>query len=166
VAPDPGVDELVEDDVVGQVGRQVARRTGDRFEQELHIARGAASVGEVTGAIPIVRTLWERLPGAGLYLTVTTPQGFQFARANLSPWARILPFPLDFPAILERAFRKIQPDLYVALEAEFWGVLDGEAERAGKSLAAVVAEIDAKRGMRPLASALRLTALAAAKKGP
>jgi len=80
----------------------------------------AASVGEVTGAIPIVRTLRERLPGAALYLTVTTPHGFQFACSNLSPWARILPFPLDFPVVLERAFRKIQPDLYVALEAEFW----------------------------------------------
>ncbi|MGA7675247.1 MAG: ribbon-helix-helix domain-containing protein [Rhizomicrobium sp.] len=49
----------------------------------------------------------------------------------------------------------------VALEEEFWAVIDGEANRAGKSLAAVVAEIDRKRGMRPLASALRLYALAA-----
>jgi len=89
-------------------------------EQSPRIWLHAASVGEVTGAIPIVRTLRERLPGAGLCLTVTTPQGFQFARANLSPWAQILPFPLDFPAVLERAFRKIKPDLYVALEAEFW----------------------------------------------
>ncbi len=39
----------------------------------------AASVGEVTGAIPIVRTLREQLPDAGITLTVTTPQGFQFA---------------------------------------------------------------------------------------
>jgi len=51
----------------------------------------------------------------------------------------------------------------VALEAEFWAVLDGEATKAGKSLAAFVMEIDRKRGMRPLASALRLHALAAAK---
>ncbi|MDE2134363.1 MAG: ribbon-helix-helix domain-containing protein [Alphaproteobacteria bacterium] len=49
----------------------------------------------------------------------------------------------------------------VALEAEFWAVLDGEAKAAGKSLAAYVADIDRKRGVRPLASALRLTALAA-----
>lgn len=80
----------------------------------------AASVGEVTGAIPIVRTLREQLPGAAITLTVTTPQGFQFARTNLSPWAQILPFPLDFPAVLDRAFRHLRPDLYVALEGEFW----------------------------------------------
>ena len=47
----------------------------------------------------------------------------------------------------------------VALEAEFWAVIDQVAEREGKSLAALVAQIDASRGPRPLASALRLYAL-------
>jgi predicted DNA-binding ribbon-helix-helix protein len=49
----------------------------------------------------------------------------------------------------------------VALEAEFWAVIDQSAQREGKSLAALVAQIDANRGARPLASALRLYALAA-----
>lgn len=49
----------------------------------------------------------------------------------------------------------------VALEPEFWAVLDGEAKAVGKSLAAYVAEIDRKRETRPLTSALRLHALAA-----
>jgi predicted DNA-binding ribbon-helix-helix protein len=51
----------------------------------------------------------------------------------------------------------------VALEEEFWAVLDAEATRAGQSLAAYVSAIDKERGARPLASALRLAALAAAK---
>jgi len=49
----------------------------------------------------------------------------------------------------------------VALEPEFWAVLENEAAKI--SLSALVAEIDRKRGARPLASALRLHALAAAK---
>jgi len=49
----------------------------------------------------------------------------------------------------------------VALEPEFWAVLEAEAARAKLSLAGFVAQIDAKRGPRPLASALRLHALAA-----
>ncbi|HET7086551.1 MAG TPA: ribbon-helix-helix domain-containing protein [Rhizomicrobium sp.] len=49
----------------------------------------------------------------------------------------------------------------VALEAEFWAVIDQTAQRQGKALAALVAQIDASRGARPLASALRLFALAA-----
>lgn len=53
----------------------------------------------------------------------------------------------------------------VALEAEFWAIIDSEAKAAGQSLAGLVAEIDRKRGARPLASALRLHALAAVRDG-
>ena len=48
----------------------------------------------------------------------------------------------------------------VALEAEFWAVLEGEAKANGQSLAALAARIDMSRGEKPLASALRLHALA------
>jgi len=51
----------------------------------------------------------------------------------------------------------------VALEAEFWAVLEREAARVGSSLSAFVSEIDAGRGERPLASALRLRALVSAR---
>jgi predicted DNA-binding ribbon-helix-helix protein len=54
----------------------------------------------------------------------------------------------------------------VALEAEFWAVLETEVARSGQSLAAFVAHIDKQRGTRPLASALRLHALAAVKSAP
>ena len=47
----------------------------------------------------------------------------------------------------------------VALEPEFWSVLETEALRVRQTLSAFVAAIDAARGLRPLASALRLAAL-------
>jgi predicted DNA-binding ribbon-helix-helix protein len=53
----------------------------------------------------------------------------------------------------------------VALEDEFWAIVDAEARREGLSLAAFVSRIDKARGSRALASALRLAALAAAKSG-
>jgi len=53
----------------------------------------------------------------------------------------------------------------VALEPEFWVILDAEASKQSLSMAAFVARIDAARGARPLASALRLAALAAARSG-
>jgi predicted DNA-binding ribbon-helix-helix protein len=49
----------------------------------------------------------------------------------------------------------------VALEPEFWSVLDAEAAKSRISLSGLVGSIDAARGARPLASALRLFALAA-----
>ena len=52
----------------------------------------------------------------------------------------------------------------VALEPEFWAVLAGLAARRAVSLSALVAEIDAARPPeRPLASVLRVRALAAAR---
>jgi predicted DNA-binding ribbon-helix-helix protein len=51
----------------------------------------------------------------------------------------------------------------LALEPEFWAVLDALAEREGLSLAALVRRIDEGRGARPLASACRVTALRAAQ---
>jgi predicted DNA-binding ribbon-helix-helix protein len=48
----------------------------------------------------------------------------------------------------------------VALEPEFWAALEAGAASQNLSLAALVAKIDAARGERPLASALRVQALA------
>ncbi len=47
----------------------------------------------------------------------------------------------------------------VALEPEFWAILDRVAGERGLSHAGLLAAIDAGRGRRPLASACRLLAL-------
>jgi len=51
----------------------------------------------------------------------------------------------------------------VALEPQFWSVIDEMAEARGLSLSALMAEIDAGRAGAPLASACRVAALAFAK---
>jgi predicted DNA-binding ribbon-helix-helix protein len=47
----------------------------------------------------------------------------------------------------------------IALEPEFWAVLDDMAAARGASLAALIVSIDRTRGRRPLASACRVAAL-------
>ncbi len=47
----------------------------------------------------------------------------------------------------------------VALEAEFWAVLDAVAAAGGLSRAGLMKRIDERRGRTPLASACRLLAL-------
>lgn len=47
----------------------------------------------------------------------------------------------------------------VALEPEFWAVLDGAAARQSQSLASLIGQIDSARGATPLASAVRVWAL-------
>lgn len=66
-------------------------------------------------------------------------------------------------ALKKRSFSLSGHRTSVALEEEFWRIVESEARRAQISLAAFVSQIDKARGPRPLASALRLAALAAAK---
>ena len=53
----------------------------------------------------------------------------------------------------------------LALETEFWAVLERLAAKRGLSLAALILSIDEARGDRPLASACRIAALAFAAAG-
>ncbi len=54
----------------------------------------------------------------------------------------------------------------VALEAEFWAVLQTIAEADGLTMAGLIGRIDGGRGRTPLASACRLAALAHLRRGP
>ncbi len=47
----------------------------------------------------------------------------------------------------------------VALEPQFWAALEAIAARQGLSVATLMADIDARRGDHPLASACRVNAL-------
>lgn len=80
----------------------------------------AASVGEVTGAVPTLHAFGKRVPEAACLLSTGTPHGLRFARAQLSGAIPVIPFPLDFPECVERAITAISPDLFVAFETEFW----------------------------------------------
>jgi len=69
---------------------------------------------------------------------------------------------IDFAmsVLLKRSFTLAGHRTSVALEREFWDALATVAERTGRPLSALVAEIDAERtAERPLASALRVYAL-------
>ena len=52
----------------------------------------------------------------------------------------------------------------IALEPEFWAVLEAMAQETGASLAALVLRIDAERDESPLASACRVAALRYARR--
>ena len=70
------------------------------------------------------------------------------------------------PMLRKKSFTLSGHRTSVALEAEFWAVIADTARERGVALAALVAKIDETRGDRPLASALRLFALAAVQAAP
>ncbi len=53
----------------------------------------------------------------------------------------------------------------LALEPEFWAVLEALAQSRVLSLAGLIGDLDAQRGERPLASACRVAALEFANSG-
>lgn len=63
------------------------------------------------------------------------------------------------PALRKRSILLAGHGTSLALEPEFWAVLEDAAARQGFSLAGLIARIDAERGERALASACRVYAL-------
>jgi predicted DNA-binding ribbon-helix-helix protein len=64
------------------------------------------------------------------------------------------------PILTKRSINLSGHATSMALEPEFWVVLDEMAAEQGTSLARVLGAIDQGRGERPLASACRVAALA------
>ncbi|HEX3984103.1 MAG TPA: ribbon-helix-helix domain-containing protein [Acidisoma sp.] len=62
--------------------------------------------------------------------------------------------------LVKRSFSIAGHRTSIALEPEFWDVLEAAAQRRGETLATLVMAVDAEReAPRPLASALRVRAL-------
>ncbi len=69
------------------------------------------------------------------------------------------------PALRKRSVLLAGHATSIALEPEFWALLEEMAQVRGLSLAALIQRIDAQRDGRALASACRLAALAFARAG-
>ena len=69
------------------------------------------------------------------------------------------------PLLRKRSLSLAGHSTSLALEPEFWTVLEAMARSQSTSLSDIIAGIDSQRGERPLASACRLAALAFAQTG-
>jgi predicted DNA-binding ribbon-helix-helix protein len=63
------------------------------------------------------------------------------------------------PVLKKRSFSIAGHRTSIALEPEFWNVLEAQARAERLTLVGLVSRIDTSRGERPLASALRVYAL-------
>jgi 3-deoxy-D-manno-octulosonic-acid transferase len=80
----------------------------------------AASVGEVSAALPLVRLLQETFPDHRIVVTCQTATGRQAIREKLAGVAVGVLCPLDFPPLVFRLIRLISPRLLVLIETEIW----------------------------------------------
>lgn len=88
-----------------------------------------------------------------------------FGKAPIEGLARAwrLGHNLGMPLLKKRSILLSGHATSMALEPEFWAVLDEMAATRGVTLAVLIAQIDETRGERPLASACRVAALTFAR---
>ncbi len=126
------------------------RRIGERFGYGLErlpapsIWIHAVSVGEVTAAVPLVRTLRQRFPDTPLIITTMTPTGSQRARDLFGTNVTHCYVPYDGPGPVRRFFDWARPELALILETEIWPNLYYECGRRRVPLVLASARVSIK----------------------
>jgi 3-deoxy-D-manno-octulosonic-acid transferase len=80
----------------------------------------AVSVGEVMAAVPLMKEMKQRFPDVPLVVSTITETGNQTAHRNLKQADRIIYFPFDYPFIVRRVVRAVNPRVFIMLETEIW----------------------------------------------
>jgi len=80
----------------------------------------AVSVGEVNATRTIVDKLKQDLADYEIVISTTTDTGFNRANALYGSELAVFYFPLDFSAIMQRAFKNIKPAICLLMELEVW----------------------------------------------
>ena len=131
-------------------GGMVLRRLGRRLHEE-PLGQGGrprvlvhgVSVGEVKGALPVVRELERRRPDLEVVVSVSTETGYLVAR-SLFPDHAVVHFPVDLSFVVERFLSRVQPAAVVLIELEIWPNFLRCANRRGIPVAVVNGRITAK----------------------
>ncbi|HAS82177.1 MAG TPA: hypothetical protein DCS43_05755 [Verrucomicrobia bacterium] len=80
----------------------------------------AVSVGEAVVALQFIRSLREARPGARFVISTTTSTGHAMLAERKSADDVLIYFPMDFPWIIRRVVRCINPVALVLMECELW----------------------------------------------
>ena len=82
----------------------------------------ALSVGEITSAYHLVKELHQQHGhSTTIVFSTTTVSGHQLAQRLIAPYCDSLIYsPLDFLPVVKIFQKKIQPDLFVLIETDFW----------------------------------------------
>ena len=80
----------------------------------------AVSLGEMSAAAPLIRSLLSRHPSVPLLLTTATPAGRARARDLVGATAEIRYLPYDTPGAVRRFLHRTRPRAGVIMETELW----------------------------------------------
>jgi len=89
-------------------------------ERSLSIWIHAVSMGETKAVISLVRTIQQQLPQAAIVFSSTTETGHEEAQRSMPGLAGYFFLPLDFSWVIKKLTRKLNPDILILVESEFW----------------------------------------------
>ncbi len=91
----------------------------------------AVSVGEVMAAHPLIRELKKKYPHRKLILSTVTVTGHFTASRRVPEADAIFYFPFDYPCIIRRVIKGINPEIVLIAETELWPNFFRELKRQG-----------------------------------
>jgi 3-deoxy-D-manno-octulosonic-acid transferase len=117
----------------------------------------AASAGELSGAVPVIRLLRQEHPELQLAITVSSPSGLPLARSIGPEFTGYAP--LDTPAESASMLQSLRPDALVFVKLDVWPGLSHSAAEAGVSLGMINGTVrpDSSRLRSPTRHFLRST---------
>ncbi|MCP3931206.1 MAG: 3-deoxy-D-manno-octulosonic acid transferase [Bacteroidetes bacterium] len=81
----------------------------------------ALSVGEVTSALPLILGIRSEYENVQIVFSATTLTGSKLAKEKISRYVDcVVPFPLDLFPVTKYFLNRIQPDLFILVETDFW----------------------------------------------
>jgi len=112
----------------------------------------AVSVGEIYVALRFTEEFRRVVPGSSFVVTTTTSTGHRVASAGLSADDVLLYFPVDFPSVVRRVLRVVNPAALILTECELWPNLIRLAAAGGIPVFLINGRISDKsfRGYRAL----------------
>ncbi len=96
-----------------------------------HIWIQAVSVGEVFVAFRFMEEIRRRNPNAHFVLSTNTSTGYSIARKKISDDDVLIYFPVDFPGVMRRILKRINPAALILVECELWPNLIRLAKKKG-----------------------------------
>ena len=97
----------------------------------------AVSVGELFVALRFVEEYRKAHPDALFVVSTNTSTGHKLAKQKLDARDVLIYFPLDFPFVMKRVFRALNPLRLILVECEFWPNMIRQARRNGVSVSLI-----------------------------
>jgi len=104
----------------------------------------AVSVGEVLSLQNLAKRIKAEHPNWVIYFSSLTISGLRVAVEKLNDVDKIFYIPFDFNFIVKKFFRRIEPDIFVLVESEFWPNLLRTAKKYAKGVLLINGRISKK----------------------